>query len=87
VIIRRQKILSEFGRKRWTRTLREQAYQIAQSDVEVFTAYLNGAVYGYVIGDIEESCWGYYSIEEAVIEAKGIVDHMVADSASHVENS
>jgi len=82
VIIRREKILREYGRKRWTRKLREQAYQLAQSDVEVFTAFLNGWVYGYQVDDGEESCWGYYSVEEAMREAKGVIDHMVATVGS-----
>jgi len=82
VIIRREIMLKEFGGKQWTAALRRRAYQLAQSDVEVFTAFLNGQVYGYVVDDHVESCWGYYSVEEAVAEAKGVVDHMVATSAT-----
>lgn len=82
VIIRRENMLREFSKKRWTKTLRTRAYGIAKSDVETFTAYLNGCVYGYVIDGGEESCWGYYSVEEARAEAKGIVDYMVATAQS-----
>lgn len=78
VIVRRQKMLREFGRKRWTAALKKRAYEIAKSDVEVFTAFLSGSVYCYVVDDHVESCWGFYSIEEAVAEAKGVIDHMVA---------
>jgi hypothetical protein len=86
IIVRREKMLREFGRKRWRAALRRRAYEIAQSDVEVFTAYLNGAVYGYVVDDHVESCWGFYDTEEAMREAKEVVDHMVATSASPVGN-
>lgn len=86
VIVRREKMLKEFGRKRWTAALRRRAYEIAQSDVEVFTSYLNGSVYGYVVDDHVESCWGFYDTEEAMREAKEVVDHMVATSASPVGN-
>ena len=79
-------MLKEFGRKRWTAALRRRAYEIAQSDVEVFTSYLNGSVYGYVVDDHVESCWGFYDTEEAMREAKEVVDHMVATSASPVGN-
>jgi len=83
VIIRRKKMLDEFCRKRWTKKLRERAYDIAKSDAEVFTSYLNGWVYGYQVDDGEESCWGFYDIEEAMAEAKGLIDHMVATASSN----
>lgn len=64
----------------------EETIEILKSEVEVYNAFLNGAVYGFVIeelatfsnatfGDHEEwvtldSCYGYYSIEEALDAGK-----------------
>lgn len=68
----------------------EETIEILKSEVEVYSAYLNGAVYGYIIeelatfsnstfGDREEwvtldSCYGYYSTEEALESAKSQAD-------------
>ena len=47
--------------------------------IETFNAYLNGEVYGYVVDDYEDSCWGYYSVEDAIGEAKSIVDWKIEE--------
>jgi hypothetical protein len=54
---------------------RETLYEYAQGICRDYTAWANGDVYGYVIEDAtgEEisSCWGYYSVDEALAEAEG----------------
>lgn len=86
VIVRRKVILENFGKKKWTKRLRQKAYEIAESDVKTFTQYLNGEIYGFDIDDHEESCGGYYSVEDAMAEAKDIVDYMVKQAKkSHFE--
>jgi hypothetical protein len=39
-------------------------------EVKEFSAYLSGEVYGYVIDDDGDSCWGFYSVEDAIEAAK-----------------
>ena len=87
VIIRRKDILENFGIKRITKDIKERVYKIAESDIKTFTQYLNGEVYGYIIDDHKDSCWGYYSIEDAMGEAKDIIDWIVKeDKTKHFDN-
>jgi hypothetical protein len=48
--------------------LRQQAIEILESEVKMYSQYLSGDVYGYVVG--EESCWGFYGIDAAREAAK-----------------
>ena len=79
IVVRRKKMLEEFGGKKWTRKLKERAEKAAQAELEEFDNYLRGEIYGYIIDEDEDghSCWGYFSIEDAMTEAKSIVDHIV----------
>ena len=50
----------------------------AKPPIESVQAYFDGDVYGFVIDDYEDSCWGFIGdIEYCISEAKSIVDHMV----------
>ena len=76
VIVRKKKFISEFGGKIFTPKLKNKASEIAQGEIEMFNQYLSGDIYGYVI-DEEESCWGYYGIDDCISEAKLVVDWKV----------
>ena len=78
VIIRRKKILKEYNKKRLTETLKEKAYNVAKSEIEIFTSYINGFVYEYIIeGEEEEnSCGGFYDTENAMKDAKNHIDYL-----------
>lgn len=76
VIVRKKKFISEFGVKIFTQKLKYKAFEIAHGEIETFNQYLSGDIYGYVINDGEESCWGYYGIEDCISEAKSVVDWM-----------
>lgn len=45
-----------------------KARKIAQAELDIYSAYVEGDVYGYEIfdqsGDLVDSCWGYYGIDE-----------------------
>ena len=67
-------ILKEFGKKRITKNLLEQAEKTLIAEVSTYDDYLTGQVYGYIIenenGEILDSCWGFlgdykYCLEEA----------------------
>lgn len=77
VQIPRKKMIEEFGKKNFTPKLKEIALQHAKSEVETLDSYIRGDVYGYTVG--EDSCWGYYSIEDAMAEAKSAVDWIVEE--------
>lgn len=77
VIIRREKMLKEFGYKKFTKSLKDKAHKIAQGEVETYDKYLRNEVYGFVVDDYKDSCWGFYDIEECIEEAKEMVDWIV----------
>ena len=85
VIVRRKSFLAEWGGKKWTKKLRDKAEEVAKQEVETFTSYVNGSVYGYIIDDGEDSCYGYYDDDEAMAEAKSAVDFEVKREAAAKE--
>jgi hypothetical protein len=85
VIVRRKSFVAEWGNKKWTKKLREKAEEVAKQEVETFTSYLNGSVYGYIIDDGEDSCFGYYDDDEAMVDAKRAVDFEVKREAAEKE--
>lgn len=54
--------------------LEEFVWERLKAEVEEFSAYLSGSVYGYVMtepeGIEEHSVWGFYSTEDALNDAK-----------------
>ncbi len=80
VQIPRKRMLEEFSSKRFTPKLKEKAEQIAQGEVDTFDSFLRGEVYGYIIDDDGDSCWGYYSIEDAMSDAEDTIDYTVEDN-------
>jgi hypothetical protein len=80
-------MLENFGGTRWTKKLRQKAYEIAKSDVKTFMAYLNGMVYEYVVDDEGDSCGGYDDIEDAITEAKSVIDHITENENKLKNNS
>ena len=77
VIVRRKKMLEEFGGKIFTQKLKERAYKIAEGDINTYNQYFMGDVYGYVVDEDGDSCYGYYGMEYAIEEAKSVVDYIV----------
>ena len=57
-------IRKEFGVKRISPKLRKQVENRMKAEIEVFSKYLNGEVYGFVIEDEQgeevDSCWGFF---------------------------
>ena len=80
VQILRKKMIEEFGKKILTPKLKTRALEIAESEVEILDCYIRGEVFGYVVDDYYDSCWGYYSIKDALEEAKSVVDYMVKEA-------
>lgn len=76
VIVRRAKMLQEFGGKRFTQSLKEKALHIAESEVHTYDQFLRGEIYGYQIDEDGDSCWGFYGQEDCISEAKSIIDVM-----------
>ncbi len=80
VQVPRKKIIEEFGKKNFTPKLKVKALEWAKMEVETLDSYIRGEIYGYVIDDTGDSCWGYYSIGDALNEARSIVDWIVENT-------
>lgn len=79
-----KRIREEYGRLE--ANTRKKATQLLIDEVETYSAYYNGDVYGYVItapdGE-EESCWGYYDFDECKQAAECIVRAVLQARATH----
>lgn len=68
------KIRAEYGYKHLTKDRLAHITRILEGEVDTYSQYINGDVYGYTITDPEiddviDSCWGYYGTAEAMAEA------------------
>jgi len=57
----------------------QEAYQIAQSDLLEYSAYLSGHIYGYTVEpshdpNFLQSCWGFTTVEDAITNAQSFID-------------
>jgi len=55
-----------------------RAERLLKAEVKIYDAYLRGEVFGYLISkDTEDidSCYGYYSLNETIDEAKRVIDY------------
>jgi hypothetical protein len=80
VEVQRNRMLSEFGGKIFTQKLKAKALEVAQHEVETLDMYLRNEIYGYIIDDDGDSCWGFYGEDEALIEAKREVKQMIKNN-------
>lgn len=65
------------GGKRLTKALKDKAKEILEAEVKTYNQYLTGDVYGFIVDkdtDYEDSCWGFYGIEDLKKEVEHSVD-------------
>jgi len=80
MVVKKKDIIENWGKKNWTKELRKKAYEVALSDIKTFNSYLNGEVYGYIVDDDgEDSCYGYYDTEDALQEARAVIDWIIKE--------
>jgi hypothetical protein len=79
-----EELRKEYGVKNVTKRVLIKAENTLRAEVEVYSSYLEGSVYGYEVvdkdGESIDSCWGYYGTEgykEAFHQAMAIVDSLV----------
>ena len=73
-----EKAKKVYGYKRNCKGLRDKVTKCLDGEIKTLDAYCCGEVYGFRTfkGDEEiDSCWGFYDIDEAIAEAKGVVDY------------
>lgn len=74
-------VRSLMGVKRITKSIKEQALALVRAEVENFSQYLNGEVYGFVIRDtntdeVLDSCWGMYGMRNVETDARSALKQM-----------
>ena len=85
IVALREDVVKEFGVKRISAKLKNKVAEILKSEVAAYNQWINGEVYGFKVfsgvdesvadceieevGTEEDSCWGYYSIEDAINDA------------------
>lgn len=91
-VISRETIEKELGWKRITsERLRklEQAY--LRSELETYTAYLNGEVFGFVVetedGEVLDSCWGYYDRDDCEQTARDTLAYFQSKENERAQNA
>jgi len=77
--VTKQKIREEYGVKRITRNTMKKALAVMRGEVDIYSKYISGQVYGYctmdAAGECVDSCWGFYDIDYMIKEAKLWIDH------------
>lgn len=66
------------GKKR-----RAKCIEFARQACEVFNKWANGEVYGFIVeleGENIDSCWGFYDRDDAISEAKNVVDWNIKEA-------
>lgn len=74
ILATREKILKEYGNVRCTKVARAKARKYIEGEIETYSQWADGEVYGYVIKgtDDEEidSCWGFFGMDYCKQEAE-----------------
>ncbi len=64
----------------------QELFNIIDGEVAEYNAYISGDMCGYAVedkfGEEVDSCWGYYSAEEAAEAGRDIVAHLMKDDAA-----
>lgn len=87
ILCDRETMLKEWGKKIITPKIREQARKCMNAEIECFSQWANGEVYGYIIKDENgndfpdgftdsESCWGFYGLDYVKQEAESIAESL-----------
>ncbi len=89
-------IHKEYNKKRISPKLRVQVIERMKSEIETYGKYCNGEVYGYELykvdgdvpdnkvrdeGDLIDSCYGYYSVDDAIEDGKAAIPDEVKEAA------
>lgn len=76
----KEAVKKEYGVKRLTKKILEQAEKLLRGEVETYDQFLTGDVYGYIVEKDNkhlDSCWGFYGEDTAIEEAKGVIEWYV----------
>lgn len=70
IAVSKDEIRTQFNVKRITKKILDTVRNHLKNEVEVYSKYLNGEVYGFEVrddnGNVVDSCYGFYSEEDAI---------------------
>lgn len=76
----KEDIRKEYNVRRISAKTLKKAISVLESEVKMYSQFLQGDVWGYLVekGDeFVDGCWGFYGHDYCLSEAKNIVDHLV----------
>lgn len=89
VLVSKKQALEEFGGKIVTAKLKERIEKILEGEVETYTQYVEGEVYGFEIvdedDDIVDSCYGFYGYDHKESGMLDYIDHKLLGLSSREE--
>lgn len=89
ILVSKKKALEEFGGKIVTAKLKERIEKILEGEVETYTQYVEGDVYGFQIvdedDDIIDSCYGFYGSDHKESGMLEYIDHELLGLSSEKE--
>jgi hypothetical protein len=87
IYVEKDKVRKEFGK--WTNETRAKAIKVLEAEVQTYDCYLSGSVYGYQVkdedGELLDSCWGFYGMNEVINEAKATAESIYRRSMIQFE--
>ena len=84
IVATAEDIRREYGVKRITKRVTDLVVKVLMDEIETYSQYVSGEVYGFEVykvdddvpdrlvcekGELVDSCWGYYDIDDAVEDA------------------
>ncbi|TXG76312.1 hypothetical protein E6Q11_04845 [Candidatus Dojkabacteria bacterium] len=89
ILVSKKKALEEFGGKIVTAKLKERIEKILEGEVETYSQYVEGDVYGFQIvdedDDIIDSCYGFYGSDHKESGMLEYIDHELLGLSSEKE--
>lgn len=80
IYVTKAKVREEYGVKRVTKKVRERVIAVLEAEVETYSQWLEGDVYGFVLEDTQgnhiDSCWGFYGTDWM---ENGMADHILEE--------
>lgn len=81
IYVSKEKIRNEFKVKRISPALKEKVINILRAEVDIYSQYTSGEVYGYRIvdehGDVVDSCYGFFSYKEAEEQGNESINYLL----------
>lgn len=80
--VTKDQIRKYFGKKRISQKMIDDAKEILENEIKVYSQYVSGNAYMYTIvdesNDEVDSCSGYYDVEVMISDAKTVIDNIAA---------